>query len=61
MFHYNGHGVPKPTVNGEIWVFNKVNRLNKKAQLREQVRRKIALSEFIKQSNIWTFTFMVLT
>ena len=23
MFHYNGHGVPKPTVNGEIWVFNK--------------------------------------
>ena len=61
MFHYNGHGVPKPTVNGEIWVFNKVNRLNKKAQLREQVRRKIALSEFIKQSNVWTFTFMVLT
>lgn len=24
LFHYNGHGVPKPTVNGEIWVFNKV-------------------------------------
>jgi len=23
MFHYNGHGVPKPTKNGEIWVFNK--------------------------------------
>lgn len=23
LFHYNGHGVPKPTVNGEIWVFNK--------------------------------------
>lgn len=21
--HYNGHGVPKPTDNGEIWVFNK--------------------------------------
>lgn len=21
--HYNGHGVPKPTANGEIWVFNK--------------------------------------
>ena len=20
LFHYNGHGVPKPTVNGEIWV-----------------------------------------
>ena len=24
LFHYTGHGVPKPTVNGEIWVFNKV-------------------------------------
>ncbi|XP_061193905.1 regulatory-associated protein of mTOR-like isoform X1 [Saccostrea echinata] len=23
LFHYNGHGVPRPTVNGEIWVFNK--------------------------------------
>lgn len=23
LFHYNGHGVPKPTVGGEIWVFNK--------------------------------------
>ncbi|XP_057536225.1 regulatory-associated protein of TOR 1 isoform X2 [Amaranthus tricolor] len=23
MFHYNGHGVPKPTPNGEIWLFNK--------------------------------------
>lgn len=22
LFHYNGHGVPKPTVNGEIWVYN---------------------------------------
>lgn len=22
LFHYNGHGVPKPTGNGEIWVFN---------------------------------------
>jgi hypothetical protein len=24
LFHYNGHGVPRPTNNGEIWVFNKV-------------------------------------
>lgn len=24
LFHYNGHGVPKPTDNGEIWVFNRV-------------------------------------
>lgn len=24
LFHYNGHGVPKPTANGEIWLFNKV-------------------------------------
>ncbi len=24
LFHYNGHGVPKPTSNGELWVFNKV-------------------------------------
>lgn len=23
LLHYNGHGVPKPTDNGEIWVFNK--------------------------------------
>lgn len=23
LFHYNGHGVPKPTPNGELWVFNK--------------------------------------
>ena len=23
LFHYNGHGVPKPTLNGEIWVFNR--------------------------------------
>ncbi|TYI06696.1 hypothetical protein ES332_A10G176900v1 [Gossypium tomentosum] len=23
LFHYNGHGVPKPTTNGEIWLFNK--------------------------------------
>jgi len=23
LLHYNGHGVPKPTRNGEIWVFDK--------------------------------------
>ena len=23
FFHYNGHGVPRPTANGEIWVFNR--------------------------------------
>lgn len=23
LFHYNGHGVPKPTPAGEIWVFNR--------------------------------------
>lgn len=23
LFHYNGHGVPKPTTRGEIWVFNR--------------------------------------
>ena len=23
LYHYNGHGVPKPTPSGEIWVFNK--------------------------------------
>ncbi|KAM3956954.1 LOW QUALITY PROTEIN: regulatory associated protein of MTOR complex 1 [Aphomia sociella] len=23
LFHYNGHGVPQPTVQGEIWVFNR--------------------------------------
>ncbi|XP_024521729.1 regulatory-associated protein of TOR 1 isoform X1 [Selaginella moellendorffii] len=22
LFHYNGHGVPKPTASGEIWFFN---------------------------------------
>ena len=25
LFHYNGHGVPRATANGEIWVFNKVS------------------------------------
>lgn len=24
LIHYNGHGVPRPTLNGEIWVFNRV-------------------------------------
>lgn len=23
LYHYNGHGVPKPTKNGELWVFGK--------------------------------------
>jgi regulatory associated protein of mTOR len=23
LYHYNGHGVPKPTASGEIWVFNR--------------------------------------
>lgn len=23
VFYYNGHGVPRPTPSGEIWVFNK--------------------------------------
>ena len=23
LFHFNGHGVPRPTANGEIWVFNR--------------------------------------
>ena len=23
LFHYNGHGVPRPTKNGELWVFGK--------------------------------------
>lgn len=23
LFHYNGHGVPQPTLLGEIWVFNR--------------------------------------
>ncbi|CAM9711010.1 unnamed protein product, partial [Ectocarpus fasciculatus] len=23
LIHYNGHGVPRPTANGEIWVFNR--------------------------------------
>lgn len=23
LLHYNGHGVPKPTKNGELWVFGK--------------------------------------
>ena len=22
LFHYNGHGVPKPTINGELWAYN---------------------------------------
>lgn len=23
LLHFNGHGVPRPTANGELWVFNK--------------------------------------
>jgi regulator-associated protein of mTOR len=23
LFHYNGHGVPRPTTNGEIWLFDR--------------------------------------
>lgn len=23
LFHYNGHGVPKPTKSGEVWCFNR--------------------------------------
>ena len=23
LLHYNGHGVPRPSSSGEIWVFNK--------------------------------------
>ncbi|KAF4526070.1 hypothetical protein B566_EDAN007563 [Ephemera danica] len=23
LLHYNGHGVPRPTANGEVWVFNR--------------------------------------
>ena len=23
LFHYNGHGVPKPTQSGEVWCFNR--------------------------------------
>ena len=23
LLHYNGHGVPRPTANGEIWLFDK--------------------------------------
>lgn len=32
LFHYNGHGVPRPTVNGEIWVFNKVAQTQTQTQ-----------------------------
>jgi len=23
LLHFNGHGVPRPTVNGEVWLFNR--------------------------------------
>jgi WD40 repeat protein len=26
LLHYNGHGVPRPTANGEIWVFDRNHR-----------------------------------
>ena len=29
LFHYNGRGVPSPTSNGEIWVFNEVKKKKK--------------------------------
>ncbi|CAN0418653.1 unnamed protein product, partial [Discosporangium mesarthrocarpum] len=25
LIHYNGHGVPRPSEQGEIWVFNRVS------------------------------------
>jgi regulator-associated protein of mTOR len=28
VFYYNGHGVPKPTPSGEIWVFNKSKHIS---------------------------------
>lgn len=28
VFYYNGHGVPKPTPSGEIWVFNKSQHIS---------------------------------
>ncbi|CAN1142079.1 Regulatory-associated protein of TOR 1 [Linum perenne] len=31
LFHYNGHGVPKPTPSAEIWVYNKLLDLNTSA------------------------------
>ncbi|GAU17205.1 hypothetical protein TSUD_178350 [Trifolium subterraneum] len=27
LFHYNGHGVPYPTSNGNIWVYNKLSNM----------------------------------
>ena len=33
LFHYNGHGVPRPTNNGEVWVFNKVSIPDLKTQI----------------------------
>ena len=34
LFHYNGHGVPKPTTNGEIWVYNTVSAANSCSSVR---------------------------
>jgi hypothetical protein len=31
LFHFNGHGVPRPTDAGEIWVFDKnITQVGKK-------------------------------
>ena len=27
LFHYNGHGVPRPTSSGELWLFDKVTSI----------------------------------
>ncbi|GAB2272105.1 Regulatory-associated protein of TOR 1 [Dionaea muscipula] len=48
LFHYNGHGVPKPTSNGEIWVFNKTYTQYIPLSVRE-------LDSWLKTPSIYVF------
>lgn len=47
LFHYNGHGVPKPTDAGEIWVFNK------------NITQVILLIKFMKLKTLLLFNFLI--
>jgi regulator-associated protein of mTOR len=33
LFHYNGHGVPRPTANGEVCCMELANKLNLEVDL----------------------------
>ncbi|XP_047316415.1 regulatory-associated protein of TOR 1 isoform X2 [Impatiens glandulifera] len=52
LFHYNGHGVPKPTPNGEIWLFNKVSETSYTQYIPLQISE---LDSWLKTPSIYVF------